>query len=98
MKTFGFTYKEQKLSKLRNVLEGCSLSAALLGFYSLFLYCYKDRNLCVQLNTLLNDRCRCLFFLIVVQFSDLWSKMFYLSETLLPYYLKNISFPVPCDT
>lgn len=38
--------KEHKLSQLRNVLEGCSLTAPLLGFYSL-IWCYdKDRNLC----------------------------------------------------
>jgi len=51
MKTVGFMYKG--FYKLGNVLEGCSPSAALLGFYSLFLYCYKGRNLCRQLNTLL---------------------------------------------
>lgn len=92
------TCKGHKLSELRNILEGCSLSAPLLGFCSL-IWCYcKDRNLCVLLYTLLvylSDHCWCLFFVAIGQFP----KMFYLTETLKKRANKEcVSFAVPCDT
>lgn len=35
--------EEHKLSELRNVLERCSLSAPLLGFYSLNQFYYREK-------------------------------------------------------